>query len=131
MFGSLSVRPACVPAVHKAAPAVAPSDALDHARDKHVGGTMSRWPVRLGTTIAAAGLVAASGLLAVPGVAGAGHGGDHGTQRDKDIQLPAINDFHGNLEPPAGSSGLVTRLQPDGTTVPQTVGGVAYLSTHL
>ena len=32
------------------------------------------------------------------------------------IQLLAINDFHGNLEPPTGSSGTVTRLNPDGTT---------------
>lgn len=92
---------------------------------------MSRWPVRLGTTIAAAGLVAASGLLAAPAFAGGGPGGNPGDQRLKDIQLLAINDFHGNLEPPTGSSGSVTRLQPDGTTVAQTVGGVAYLSTHL
>ncbi|WP_456824036.1 bifunctional metallophosphatase/5'-nucleotidase [Cellulomonas sp. P5_E12] len=86
--------------------------------------------MRLGTTIAAAGLAAASGLLAAP--AFAEHGpGDPGEQRYKDIQLLAINDFHGNLEPPTGSSGTVTRLNPDGTTVAQTVGGVAYLATHL
>src|SRR6478735_716555 len=92
---------------------------------------MSRWPVRLGTTMAVAGLAAASGLLAGPAFAGHGPGDDPGEQRYKDIQLLAINDFHGNLEPPTGSSGTVTRLNPDGTTTAQTVGGVAYLSTHL
>jgi 5'-nucleotidase len=38
-----------------------------------------------------------------------------------DIQLLAINDFHGNLEPPSGSSGRV------GAT---NAGGVEYLATH-
>jgi 5'-nucleotidase len=47
------------------------------------------------------------------------------------VQLLAINDFHGNLEPPSGSSGTVTRLNPDGTTTPLTVGGAEYLSTAL
>ena len=47
------------------------------------------------------------------------------------IQMLAINDFHGNLAPPSGSSGTVTRLNADGTTTPQTVGGAAYLATHL
>lgn len=44
-----------------------------------------------------------------------------------DVRLIAFNDFHGNLEPPAGSSGRVTL--PDGTTVD--AGGAAYLATHL
>ncbi len=39
-----------------------------------------------------------------------------------DVQLLAINDFHGNLVPPTGSSGRV------GTTL---AGGVEYLSTKL
>src|SRR4051812_44301793 len=47
------------------------------------------------------------------------------------IQLLSINDVHGNLEPPTGSSGTVTRLNPDGTTTGLTVGGVEYLATHL
>jgi 5'-nucleotidase len=38
------------------------------------------------------------------------------------IQLLAINDFHGNLEPPAGSSGRI------GTV---TAGGAEYLATHI
>jgi 5'-nucleotidase len=41
---------------------------------------------------------------------------------DVDVQFLAINDFHGNLKPPTGSSGLV------GTTP---AGGVAYLATQI
>jgi 5'-nucleotidase len=39
-----------------------------------------------------------------------------------DVQLLAINDFHGNLQPPSGSSGRI------GTT---NAGGVEYLATHI
>ncbi|GAB3074218.1 bifunctional metallophosphatase/5'-nucleotidase [Micromonospora schwarzwaldensis] len=39
-----------------------------------------------------------------------------------DVQLLAINDFHGNLEPPTGSSGTI-----DG----QAAGGAEYLASHL
>lgn len=42
--------------------------------------------------------------------------------RDVGFQLLALNDFHGNLEPPAGSSGRV------GTVV---AGGAEYLATHV
>jgi 5'-nucleotidase len=38
------------------------------------------------------------------------------------VQLLAINDFHGNMEPPAGSDGLVNRIP---------AGGAEYLATHL
>ena len=44
-----------------------------------------------------------------------------------DVRLISINDFHGNLEPPTGSSGRVTLS--DGTTVD--AGGAAYLATHV
>ncbi|WP_158879473.1 bifunctional metallophosphatase/5'-nucleotidase [Amycolatopsis anabasis] len=44
-----------------------------------------------------------------------------------DVRLIAFNDLHGNLEPPAGSSGRVTL--PDGKTVD--AGGAAYLATHV
>lgn len=44
-----------------------------------------------------------------------------------DVRLIAFNDFHGNLQPPAGSSGRVTL--PDGSTV--NAGGAAYLATHV
>ncbi len=39
-----------------------------------------------------------------------------------EVQLLAFNDFHGNLEPPAGSAGRI------GTVV---AGGVEYLATHV
>ncbi|MFI9381053.1 bifunctional metallophosphatase/5'-nucleotidase [Kutzneria sp. NPDC052558] len=44
-----------------------------------------------------------------------------------DVRLIGFNDFHGNLEPPAGSSGRVTLS--DGTSV--VAGGAAYLATHV
>src|SRR6478752_1250257 len=43
------------------------------------------------------------------------------------VRLIGMNDFHGNLEPPAGSSGRVT--QADGTTVD--AGGAVYIATHV
>ncbi|MET8836687.1 bifunctional metallophosphatase/5'-nucleotidase [Micromonospora sp. NPDC004540] len=39
-----------------------------------------------------------------------------------DVKLLAINDFHGNLEPPTGSSGSIAG---------QPAGGAAYLAAHL
>ena len=48
------------------------------------------------------------------------------------VQLLAVNDFHGNLEPPTGSSGRVTTaIASDGTPVQVEVGGAEYLSTHV
>jgi 5'-nucleotidase len=50
-------------------------------------------------------------------------------QKDNDthLQLLAINDFHGNLEPPSGSSGRIA-ISP---TVNVDAGGAEYLATHL
>lgn len=67
-------------------------------------------------------VLAAMLLLAVPTAAGAQ--GRPAPQAEKnakttEVQLLAINDFHGNLQPPF--------LQP--TSVP--IGGVEYLATHL
>jgi 5'-nucleotidase len=46
------------------------------------------------------------------------------------VQILAINDFHGNLEPPSGSSGRVTTsFGPPAVTVD--AGGVEYLATHI
>jgi 5'-nucleotidase len=42
------------------------------------------------------------------------------------VQLLAINDFHGNIQPPSGSSGRVTT--PTGTV---DAGGIEYLATHI
>ncbi|SFR16372.1 5'-nucleotidase [Lentzea waywayandensis] len=44
-----------------------------------------------------------------------------------DVRLIGINDLHGNLEPPTGSSGRV--ILPDGTTVD--AGGAAFNATHI
>ncbi|MBB4687386.1 bifunctional metallophosphatase/5'-nucleotidase [Amycolatopsis jiangsuensis] len=44
-----------------------------------------------------------------------------------DVRLITLNDLHGNLEPPSGSSGEVTL--PDGSMV--AAGGAAYLATHV
>jgi 5'-nucleotidase len=43
------------------------------------------------------------------------------------VRLIGMNDFHGNLEPPSGSSGRV--ILTDKTTVD--AGGAAYLATHV
>jgi len=49
--------------------------------------------------------------------------------KDKDthVQLLAFNDFHGNLEPPTGSSGRIA-VSP---TQNVDAGGVAYFATHI
>ncbi|MEU5876541.1 bifunctional metallophosphatase/5'-nucleotidase [Spirillospora sp. NPDC047279] len=43
------------------------------------------------------------------------------------VRLLSLNDFHGNLEPPTGSSG--TAIDESGTAVP--AGGAAYVASHL
>ncbi|PRX03784.1 UNVERIFIED_ORG: 5'-nucleotidase [Actinomadura viridilutea] len=43
------------------------------------------------------------------------------------VRLLALNDFHGNLEPPSGSSG--TAVDESGASVP--AGGAAYIAAHL
>jgi 5'-nucleotidase len=50
-------------------------------------------------------------------------------KKDNDtyVQLLAINDFHGNLEPPTGSSGRLS-VSPTQTV---DAGGAAYLATHI
>ncbi|MET9936181.1 bifunctional metallophosphatase/5'-nucleotidase, partial [Streptomyces sp. NPDC006324] len=89
---------------------------------------------------AGAGLVTVGALVAAMPSAGAagdrfggghGHGHDKGKGRLVDVQLLSFNDLHGNLEPPAGSSGQVTRSKADGTTEKVDAGGVEYLATHL
>ncbi len=76
----------------------------------------------MGTRARLAGLVVGAALLAVPAVAAAG-GTDNPRAAERaqttEVQLLAINDFHGNLEPPF--------LRPTGTFI----GGAQYLDTHL
>ncbi|MET9346662.1 bifunctional metallophosphatase/5'-nucleotidase [Streptomyces termitum] len=77
-------------------------------------------------------LVAAMPAGAAQDVDAAGGGTNgKGWGRMVDVQLLSFNDLHGNLEPPAGSSGQVTRLNADGTTTKVDAGGVEYLATHL
>ncbi len=47
------------------------------------------------------------------------------------VQLLGINDFHGNLQPPAGSAGRVVTSISNGTPVQVDAGGAEYLSTQL
>ena len=65
------------------------------------------------------------------------HGDAHQRGRQINIQLLSFNDFHGNLEPPSGSSGRITighQLNAAGTAAvdfTRDAGGVEYLATHL
>lgn len=70
--------------------------------------------------LVAAGLIAAGAVTALPTAAQAR------SDRTTDIQVLAINDLHGNLEPPQGSSGTVPTANG-----PVVAGGVEYLATHL
>ncbi|MGW9022833.1 bifunctional metallophosphatase/5'-nucleotidase [Streptomyces sp. NPDC055722] len=83
---------------------------------------------------AAAGLATVGALVAaLPADAHSSRPG-HGHEfpgRYQNVQLLSFNDLHGNLEPPAGSSGRVTELEKDGTTKTIDAGGVEYLATHL
>ncbi|MCZ0980549.1 bifunctional metallophosphatase/5'-nucleotidase [Streptomyces diastatochromogenes] len=87
---------------------------------------------------AGAGLATVGALFAaMPSAGAAGDayaaGGTNGKGwgRMVDVQLLSFNDLHGNLEPPAGSSGQVVRTKEDGTTEKIDAGGVEYLATHL
>lgn len=83
----------------------------------------------------AAGFATVGALAAVlPASAGAATASKAGSSkpgRYQDVQLLSFNDLHGNLEPPAGSSGRVTEKQADGTTRTIDAGGAEYLATHL
>ncbi|MGN6751063.1 MAG: bifunctional metallophosphatase/5'-nucleotidase [Intrasporangium sp.] len=82
----------------------------------------------LGVTIAG---VAALAMAAAPSFAGDGGPGQSNASPKAagpllDIQLLSFNDFHGNLEPPSGSSARVTTSHGN-----VDAGGVEYLATHL
>ncbi|MDT0343351.1 bifunctional metallophosphatase/5'-nucleotidase [Streptomyces litchfieldiae] len=87
---------------------------------------------------AGAAVVAAAGALAValpaahaaPDEQGAGRG-HGGAGRTVDLQVLAINDLHGALEPPTGTNGQVIHEHEDGTTEAIAAGGVQYLATGL
>jgi 5'-nucleotidase len=88
---------------------------------------------RLRAALGAAATLATAGALiaALPAGAADRSGGHGGHGRYQDVQLLSFNDLHGNLEPPAGSSGQVTETQADGTTKAVDAGGVEYLATSL
>ncbi|XVV04036.1 bifunctional metallophosphatase/5'-nucleotidase [Actinosynnema sp. CA-248983] len=76
-------------------------------------------------TTAALALAAVSGLAVT--FAQAPAQAENKASRTVDVRLIGINDLHGNIEPPSGSSGRVTLS--DGTQV--TAGGAAYNATHI
>ncbi|GAA0239897.1 bifunctional metallophosphatase/5'-nucleotidase [Saccharothrix mutabilis subsp. mutabilis] len=76
-------------------------------------------------TTAALALAAVSGLAVT--LAQAPAQADDKASRTVDVRLIGINDLHGNIEPPSGSSGRVTLS--DGSQV--TAGGAAYNATHI
>jgi 5'-nucleotidase len=83
------------------------------------------------TAAVALALIGSSAATAAP--KGPNNGGHTPNGPTMEIQLLSFNDFHGNLEPPAGSSGRLNL--PGGVTTdtltPPGVGGVEYLATHL
>jgi 5'-nucleotidase len=73
------------------------------------------------------GLVLAA--FALPAAVSAnGDPSDRAGERAKttEIQILGLNDFHGNLEPPTGSSGRIGGSEPGGNA-----GGVEFLATHV
>ncbi|WP_437777313.1 bifunctional metallophosphatase/5'-nucleotidase [Sorangium sp. So ce1097] len=102
------------------------------------GGTTATGSGGTGATGAGTGGRGGEGGIGGDGGATGGQGGDGGTggsggdggSGDGDtvrVQILAFNDFHGNLEPPAGISGRVTL--PDATQVD--AGGVAYFASRV
>jgi 5'-nucleotidase len=67
----------------------------------------------------------ATGSLVFPSFAGAQSAADGG--KTVHISLIALNDFHGNIQPPSGSVAVPSAGNPAGTRV--SAGGAAYLSS--
>jgi len=86
------------------------------------------------TGVLAAVLAAGTGVAMTGGTSQAARSGP-----TMNIQVLSFNDFHGNLEPPTGSGGLVVTDHALKTTagvttavnVTKDAGGVEYLATHL
>jgi 5'-nucleotidase len=73
-----------------------------------------------------AGVLAGTGLVLLVGPAEAGNKPAK-PAKTVPVRLLSLNDFHGNLEPPTGSSGRM--VDETGATVD--AGGAAYAATHL
>jgi 5'-nucleotidase len=101
---------------------------------------MSRLRARRLTGVVAAVLATGTGVVMTGGISQA----DSHSRNTMNIQILSFNDFHGNLEPPSGSSARVTidhKLNPAGTGAvdvnlvnaagADVAGGVEYLATQL
>jgi 5'-nucleotidase len=96
--------------------------------DVKLSRTARRMVAVIATTVVA--------TMTVTGTAAAGGGGGHGgghhpkppAPKPTAVRILSVNDFHGNLEPPTGSSGTITLS--DGTTK-VLAGGAAYLATAV
>ncbi|MFJ2030619.1 bifunctional metallophosphatase/5'-nucleotidase [Streptosporangium sp. NPDC087985] len=77
--------------------------------------------------LAMAGALAGASLVLVMGPAEAGGPPAKPVAKTVPVRILALNDFHGNLEPPTGSSGRM--VDEHGDTVD--AGGAAYIATHL
>jgi 5'-nucleotidase len=88
------------------------------------------------TTVAAAVTTTLAGLTVAAALPAAAEPQHPSSPEPVDVQLLALNDFHGALEPPTGSGGRIqTGPDPDGdgTATAPTVdaGGAEYLDTQL
>lgn len=90
----------------------------------------SRRPAVGAAVLAVLAAAAGGTAAALPSGAGAAAGADRST-RTVDVQLLSFNDFHGNLEPPQGSSGTVEAEQADGSKKKIDAGGVEHLANAL
>ena len=83
--------------------------------------------LRRTVVLAAATLTAAGVATAAPAFGAPPSNPGSGNAATTQVRLIALNDFHGNLQPPAGSSGRITLA--NGTTVD--AGGAAFVATHV
>jgi 5'-nucleotidase len=85
--------------------------------------------------VVAGAALTALALAGTTGVASAKPGGHPAGPKPVEVQLLALNDFHGNLEPidPAVSSGgrIQVGVNPDGSAINVAAGGSEYLATQL
>ncbi|MFD3698446.1 bifunctional metallophosphatase/5'-nucleotidase [Streptomyces sp. NPDC058646] len=82
-------------------------------------------------TLTAIAVTAGAGAMVAAALPAGAVGAGAGKSRTVDVQMLSINDFHGTLEPPQGSSGNVSERQADGTTKAIPAGGAEYLATSL
>ena len=88
-------------------------------------------PLRRLTALGVAAAAATAALVTSAPVTGAAPPARPTGPRPVEVQLLALNDFHGNLEPPTGSGGVVQTGVEDGTAVTVPAGGAEFLATQL